>query len=1081
MVLDCTVPTSLPPASIEWELNQAILDEPDFDSGRMGITLSGKLVISSVDLTTDNGRFYCYASNDVISDSRRYTTGHLLISGGATHPLSLPTEFVTTPTSQSVVTGDSAHFDCFTTGTPVAAISWRKDGSPLTSSDHISFSQAARNLTISSVGSEDAGSYLCVATVPSTGASIESPAASLSVIVPPTMQSSFSSLAANITEEVILSCEVVASDDGSNIQWVWRVNGSEVVTSGNVLYDRTGLISTLKILSVMEDNRGVYQCVASLVVAGGDQRQAAANGRLSVILTPPTITTEPTSDLLVFVGVAVSLPCTASGFPPPAFTWARGDGTPVELQNSRISLPAEGSGDGTLTISGAAVADSSPYQCTATNSAGFDTSSTVQLRVLVGSTVRNRPGDLAAASHDGVLTADHGARLSVPCNVTRPEDATTVVYQWYRDGTTVGTVRPDMYGAGSLVLESVDVGDRGRYTCVVEISATGVGGQPLEEEIGSVIIGVGEPPTDPFAPTALLIAMVTTNILTLSWTPPTFSGNLPLTGYLVEVMLLGNSLCPQVEPEWKVHQEVDDGEAVGVMVLGLVPFQEYMVRIRARNSANQSQPTTVPGSEWTLPDSPSAPPSNVEVTPGNQLLTVTWEHPSDCLTYGGPLTDYTVSYRISSESTFVERRVGSNKTTLTLASLRSQTTYVVLVSAHTAEGAGPTSDPAETTTYGCSTPAQPTGLTAQPVNSTAALVNWTTPTDPDDLYIVTWCHGDRETRNKVLMGRESYTYVVDLEEVGECVVTVQANNQCGTGKPANITVSPFLIGSLSPVSSQPVWETTWFIVVVAVVATLLVFGTPTVIIFIISVSLTRRRKGKTYIPSRRSASSLSGASTAFTEYHQKNGGIASGITVHSEPPPQRRCTDYADLSSYNSHMSSGPPSISSYQRQSTTETNGGPPSLHHGRETISGDRAPSPPLENFPPGVPEKKKSKRHRLRHYHQEQRVSSPDESADSWSASEYPGHVTNHMADGGSNRDWSGRPTNQLSPLHEHQVMDLSHDQRPQLEGKSRRYHGQPPHPRSSTQQSTFVEPQSLSLPSPSPHLPSTSSLPSPCSRM
>ena len=157
---------------------------------------------------------------------------------------------------------------------------------------------------------------------------------------------------------------------------------------------------------------------------------------------------------------------------------------------------------------------------------------------------------------------------------------------------------------------------------------------------------------------------------------------------------------------------------------------------------------------------------------------------------------------------------------------------------------------------------------------------------------------------------------------------------------------------------------------------------------------------------------------------------ASGIKVHSEPPPQRRNTDYADLSSYNSHTSSGPPSISSYQRQSTTETNGGPPSLHHGRETISGDRAPIPPLENFPPGVPEKKKSKRHRLCHYHHEQRVSSPDESADSWSASEsmgYPGHVTNHMTDGGSNRDWSGRPTNQLSPLHEHQVMDLSHDQR------------------------------------------------------
>ena len=44
------------------------------------------------------------------------------------------------------------------------------------------------------------------------------------------------------------------------------------------------------------------------------------------------------------------------------------------------------------------------------------------------------------------------------------------------------------------------------------------------------------------------------------------------------------------------------------------------------------------------------------------------------------------------------------------------------------------------------------------------------------------------------MGRENFTYVVDLEEVRECVVTVQANNQCGTGKPANITVAPLLIG-----------------------------------------------------------------------------------------------------------------------------------------------------------------------------------------------------------------------------------------------------------------------------------------------
>ena len=84
--------------------------------------------------------------------------------------------------------------------------------------------------------------------------------------VPPTMQSSFSSLAANITEEVILSCEVVASDDGSNIQWVWRVNGSEVVTSGNVLYDRTGLVRKIFYLRKPRNQARLFFLIESLLL-----------------------------------------------------------------------------------------------------------------------------------------------------------------------------------------------------------------------------------------------------------------------------------------------------------------------------------------------------------------------------------------------------------------------------------------------------------------------------------------------------------------------------------------------------------------------------------------------------------------------------------------------------------------------------------------------------------------------------------------------------------------------------------------------------------------------------------------------
>ena len=109
------------------------------------------------------------------------------------------------------------------------------------------------------------------------------------------------------------------------------------------------------------------------------------------------------------------------------------------------------------------------------------------ISLAVRSTIRRRPEDLAAGSPDGVFTAEHGARVTIPCDISRPQDGTTVVYQWYRDGQPVVTLT----GTGTLVLEGVDEEDRGRYQCVVEIRASGVEGQPLEELIGDVTVGVG--------------------------------------------------------------------------------------------------------------------------------------------------------------------------------------------------------------------------------------------------------------------------------------------------------------------------------------------------------------------------------------------------------------------------------------------------------------------------------------------------------------------------------------------------------------------------------------------------------------
>lgn len=108
-----------------------------------------------------------------------------------------------------------------------------------------------------------------------------------------------------------------------------------------------------------------------------------------------------------------------------------------------------------------------------------------------------------------------------------------------------------------------------------------------------------EPPTIPWPPTDVQVTMVTAHTLKLKWTPPTFSGNLPLTGYVVEVLLLGTSLCPQSDPEWDEHQTVEEPNAIEVVVTGLFPYQQYQIRMRARNSAFHSNPSSSSSSLWT--------------------------------------------------------------------------------------------------------------------------------------------------------------------------------------------------------------------------------------------------------------------------------------------------------------------------------------------------------------------------------------------------------------------------------------------------------------------------------------------------
>ena len=73
-------------------------------------------------------------------------------------------QITTQPQVGSVIEGDNVTLSCNASGNPEPTISWRRDGSLVSSGDQrISFEAGNRQLTITNVNRADSGEYLCVA------------------------------------------------------------------------------------------------------------------------------------------------------------------------------------------------------------------------------------------------------------------------------------------------------------------------------------------------------------------------------------------------------------------------------------------------------------------------------------------------------------------------------------------------------------------------------------------------------------------------------------------------------------------------------------------------------------------------------------------------------------------------------------------------------------------------------------------------------------------------------------------------------------------------------------------------------
>ncbi|MGH0125472.1 UNVERIFIED_CONTAM: hypothetical protein FKN15_054569 [Acipenser sinensis] len=440
--LECKV-KGVPFPTIQWYKDNKLLflGDPNVEVLNKGQVLK----IKSARLG-DQGRYQCSVANTAGKQTKDFKLNVYV-------PPSIKGGNVTTELSALLNT--PVTLECEARGVPLPAITWYKDGRPLTSSTQALYVDRGQFLQIPEVQVSDAGRYTCRVT--SVAGNAEKPY-DLDVYVPPTIEGGSDAPKQKkvlVSNSVTLECEAGGHPPPA---LTWLKDGAPVKTSGNVRILKRG--KKIEILNAAVSDSGSYVCVATSVAG-----EKEINYNVNVLVPPSVEEGDETTDTTVILNSPLELECRARGTPPPHITWLK-DGQPVR-QRQGVKIVSNGS---KLLISHAQVSDTGRYQCVATNEAGdhmreFDVS---VLGSLERSVVVHKPITLQCVAN-GI-----------------PNPAIT----WLKDGRPVNTA------SGNIKLESAgrvlqvvnsQLEDAGRYTCV----ATNAAGEAQQH----IRLNVQEPPT----------------------------------------------------------------------------------------------------------------------------------------------------------------------------------------------------------------------------------------------------------------------------------------------------------------------------------------------------------------------------------------------------------------------------------------------------------------------------------------------------------------------------------------------------------------------------------------------------------
>ncbi|ROL43461.1 Hemicentin-1, partial [Anabarilius grahami] len=435
----------VPRPAISW-----MKDGRPLSTGRKAQILNeGQLLRIHDAQVADTGRYTCIAVNVAGQADRKYDVN-----------VHVPPTIIgqtQMPENVSVVVKSPVVLTCEASGMPPPAITWLKDGQPISMSSSVRVISGGRGLRLMHAASEDAGRYTCIV---SNSAGEERKNFDLNVLVPPSIvnEGTVEDVKVKERQNIILACEVT----GNPVPEItWLKDGQPLASDSRLQVMSNGRF--LQISGSQVADTGRYSCLASN--SAGDRSR---HFNLNVLVSPTIAGSGPegsAEDVTVTLNSPTSLVCEAHSYPPAIITWLK-DGTPFESSRNVRVLP----GGRTLQILNAKEEDAGRYTCIATNEAG-ETLKNYEVKVFVPPVINKNdiPGESLAPKEVKIKVNN---TLTLECEAQAIPTPTLV---WYKDGQILkADGHLTITANGRIVqIKHTQVSDTGRYTCV----ATNIAGE----------------------------------------------------------------------------------------------------------------------------------------------------------------------------------------------------------------------------------------------------------------------------------------------------------------------------------------------------------------------------------------------------------------------------------------------------------------------------------------------------------------------------------------------------------------------------------------------------------------------------